>query len=152
PRPELERRKREVRKVGRATTRQEEHTHFSLEHRKAAEREMIEVHVRDEDDVERWEVVGIDARLDEALRELPHGRREDRISEHELVVDLNERRRMADPHDGEARSMGDWVLRAIDLPRALEERSHRPAERPPERASRKGEHARERRENREALH
>ena len=85
---------------------------------------MIEVHVRDQHRVDGREVRGVEAGLDETLRQLADAAREDRVGEDHLVVDLDERGGVPDPEDGEARVLVDGLLQLLDLARRHEERAH----------------------------
>jgi hypothetical protein len=129
PRTQLVDGEAEVGQVRDAAGRHEERPHLPLDRVEAAERQMIEVHVRDEHRIEGGQVLGLEPGLDEALRELTNAAREHRIGEHDLVVDLQERRRMSDPEHGEACVLVDRVLQLRDLARRREQRPRRPPRR-----------------------
>ena len=87
---------------------------------------MIEVHVRNEHEVERREVFGVESRFDQTLRYLPDRVREYRIREHELVGNLNEHGRMSDPEHGELGVGPHGVLQLrLHLADVLETKLHR---------------------------
>jgi hypothetical protein len=71
---------------------------------------MVEVHVRDEDGVDRGDVLDQEPRFHEPLADLPHRAREHGVGEDDLVVDLNQRRRVPHPEHREARIGSNRVL------------------------------------------
>src|SRR5688572_31732108 len=81
------------------------------------------MHVRDQDRVDRWQVLGVDAGLDQAFRDLTHGVGEDRVGQDEFVVQLHEHARVTDPERGQPR------FRAYRLRDARWYAIHRPRQR-----------------------
>ena len=102
PPPQLERGEVQVGDVDEPARGHEERPCLVLDRLEGPERQMIHVHVRHEDRVERRQALCLDARRDEPRAQHADRAGEHRIGEDDLVLDLDERRRMADPHDGEA--------------------------------------------------
>ena len=66
--------------------------------------------VRDDGHVDRWQVCGIDARSHEATRKpTAHRLGKHGVGEDELIIDLQEHRRMADPKRREPHIGTGWV-------------------------------------------
>jgi hypothetical protein len=103
PGAELERVERKVREVGEPATWESQMANLGREHLERAEREVVGVHVRDEHGVDRGHVRDVDPGLDQPARETGDRRREDRIGEHDLVVDLEEAGGVPHPEHREPR-------------------------------------------------
>ena len=112
--------------------RQEDDRRLVLDHRERVVRQVIEVHVRDDDGREGRQIVGIEARLDETRRKLADGSREHRIGQDERVVHLDERRRVTDPQDRKTRARPARVLDLVLDLRRLARRVEVASERAPD--------------------